>query len=151
MTEMFIQTLLNMLGTLEDEGKSNWKAHVPTLVHAYNCTRHESTGVAPHFLMFGRHPRLAFDAFLGIHPDTFNQRKEEEYVSGLTRRLQFAYKVASREAIRQGRRHKRQYDTKVREAVIQPGDRVLVRNVGLKGKQKLPDRLEKDAYIVIEQ
>ena len=81
------------------------------------------------FLMFGRHPRLAIDAFLGIHPD--NQRKEGEYVSGLKRRLQFAYKVASRGAIRQGRRHKRQYDTKLREAVIQHGDRVLVRNIGL--------------------
>ena len=39
----------------------------------------------------------------------------------------------------------------MREAVIQPGDRVLVRNVGLKGKQKLPDRWEKDVYIIIEQ
>ena len=48
------------------------------------------------FLMFGRHPRLAIDAFLGIHPDIFNQRKEGKYVSGLKRRLQFAYKVGSR-------------------------------------------------------
>ena len=39
----------------------------------------------------------------------------------------------------------------MREAVIQPGDRVLVRNVGLKCKQKLPDRWEKDVYIIIEQ
>ena len=59
----FNQTLLNMLGPLEDHQKSDWKSYVPALVHAYNSTRHESTGYSPHFLMFGRHPRLAVDAF----------------------------------------------------------------------------------------
>jgi hypothetical protein len=58
-----------MLGTLEDSQKSIWKAHVPPLVHANNWTRHESTGLTPHFLMFGRHPRLAIDAFIGIKPE----------------------------------------------------------------------------------
>lgn len=106
MAERLNQTLLNMLDTLEDEDKSNWKAYFPTLVHAYNCARHESTGVATHFLMFGRHPRLAIDAFLGISPDA--QLKEEgEYVAKLKQRLDFAYQVASRESARQGRRHKR--------------------------------------------
>ena len=68
MPERFNQTLLNMLGTLEDDQKSDWKSYVPSLVHAYNSTRHESTGYSPHYLMFGRHPRLAVDAFLGIKP-----------------------------------------------------------------------------------
>ena len=96
--------------------------------------------------LFGRHSRLAIDAVPGIHHDFFSQKKEGEYVSGLKWRLQFAYKVAGREAIRQGKRHKHLYDTNVRAAIIQPGGRDLVRNVGLKGKQTLADR-----YIVIEQ
>jgi hypothetical protein len=69
MPERFNQTLLNMLGTLEDLQKSNLKAHIPALVHAYNSNRHESAGLTPHFLMFGRHPRPAIDAFLGVQPD----------------------------------------------------------------------------------
>ena len=44
MPERFNKTLLNMLGTLEDDQKSDWKTYVPSLVHAYNSTRHESTG-----------------------------------------------------------------------------------------------------------
>ena len=36
--ERFNSTLINMLGTLPKEKKSEWKNHVGTLVHAYNCT-----------------------------------------------------------------------------------------------------------------
>ena len=152
MAERFNQTLLNMLGTLEADQKKNWKAHVPTLVHAYNSTRHETTGHTPHFLMFGRHPRLSIDAFLGIEPDSSSSRKDHsEYVSNLKKRLLFAYKVANREARRQSKRHKRRYDLRVRDAKIQPGDRVLIRNVGLQGKNKLADRWNKDVYIVLSQ
>ena len=51
MPERFNQTLLNMLGTLKEDQKSDWKTYVPPLVHAYNATRHESTGFSPHYLM----------------------------------------------------------------------------------------------------
>ena len=73
MPERFNQTLLNMLGTLEDHQKSDWKSYVPSLVHAYNSTRHEITGYSPHFLMFGRYPRLAVNAFLGIKRESASQ------------------------------------------------------------------------------
>lgn len=152
MPERFNETLLNMLGTLEDGRKRDWKSHVPALVHAYNSTRHDTTGFTPHFLMFGRHPRLAVDAFLGIEPDKdpSNQDKSS-YISGLKRRLNFAYKIASKEARRQGQRHKQRYDLRVREVKLVPGDRVLVRNLGVRGKQKLADQWEKDVYIVVDQ
>ena len=146
----FNQTLLNMLGTLEDDQKSDWKSYVPSLVHAYNSTRHESTGYSPHYLMFGRHPRLAVDAFLGIKPGPERSDKSK-YVTDLKKRLEYAYKTASKEARRQGRRHKTVYDLRVRESQLQPGDRVLVRNVGVRGKRKIADRWEKDVYLVVDQ
>ena len=66
MVERFNRTLLNMLGTLQDNQKADWKAHLSTLTHAYNAATHDSTDFSPFYLMFGRHPRLAVDAFLGI-------------------------------------------------------------------------------------
>ena len=94
--ERFNQTLLNMLGTLEDDQKSDWKSNVPSLVHAYNFTRHESTGYSPHYLMFGRHPRLAVDAFLGIKPG-LERSDKSKYVTDRKKRLEVAYKAASKE------------------------------------------------------
>ena len=67
MIERFNQTLLKMLGTLEDHQKQDWKSYVAPLVHAYNATSHDSTGFSPFFLMFGKHPRLAIDAYLGLN------------------------------------------------------------------------------------
>ena len=67
MTERFNRSLLDMLGTLEPQQKPSWKPHVAPLVHAYNCTRHESTNQSPYYLMFGREPRLPIDLAFGIN------------------------------------------------------------------------------------
>ena len=148
--ERFNQTLLKMLGTLEDYQKSDWKAYIPTLVHAYNATFHDSTGYSPYFLMFGRHPRLAVDAFLGLSPDALSAPSQTEYVKKLRERLHFAYKQAQEAAKRSAAQHKKQYDIRVRNSgALHTGDHVLVRNVGLRGRQKLADRWEKIPYIII--
>ena len=49
--EWFNGTLLNMLKTLTPEQKKDWKSHVPTLVHVYNCTRNAATGFSPYYLL----------------------------------------------------------------------------------------------------
>ncbi|MCG8113144.1 MAG: DDE-type integrase/transposase/recombinase, partial [Candidatus Thiodiazotropha taylori] len=151
MVERFNQTLLKMLGTLEEDQKADWKSYVAPLVHAYNATKHDSTGYSPYFLMFGRHPRLAVDAYLGLSSEDPKISDKEHYATKLRKRLQFAYKTASREAEKSAARHKHLYDSKVRESTLDVGDRVLIRNVGLKGKQKLADKWAKDPYIVVNQ
>ena len=50
MAERFNRILLNMLETLEDYMKADWKYQLPALVHVYMSTCHESTGYAPHTL-----------------------------------------------------------------------------------------------------
>ena len=49
MTERFNQTLLNMLGALEDDQKQDWKSFVATLVHAYNATKYDKHRIFPIF------------------------------------------------------------------------------------------------------
>ena len=69
MTERFNRTLLQMLGTLSEDQKKDWKSFIKPLVHAYNGMKHESTGYSPFYLMFGRHPRLALDIVMGLPED----------------------------------------------------------------------------------
>ena len=148
--ERFNQTLLQMLGTLEPTQKSDWKSYVLPLVHAYNATRHDTTGFSPFYLMFGRHPRLALDAFLGLEPSAESGRTQAEYSTKFQSRLSFAYQKASEEAARQTERYKTYYDQRVRESKLEVGDRVLIRALGLKGKVKIADDWEEMPYIVTE-
>ena len=128
-----------MLGTLEENQKSDRKAHAPTLVHAYNATIHDSTGYSRYFLMFGRHPSLAIDAFLGLSPDTLSAKKQTEYARKLQESLHLAYRTAEKAAKLNADKQKAYYDLKARHSCLKPGDKVLVKNVGLRGKRKIAD------------
>ena len=89
--ERFNQALLEMLGSLQVNPKSYWKAHVPILVHAYDATFHNSTGFSLYFLNFRRHPWLANDAFLGLNLDSLYSTFQTEYIRRLRVCFKFAY------------------------------------------------------------
>jgi transposase InsO family protein len=105
MTERFNRTLLSMLGSLETDKKPQWHKYVAPLVHAYNCTKHESTGYSPYFLLFGREPKLPIDVMFGLQRNG-NYRSTTAYVTDLKKRLQAAYKLASQAAERAQERQK---------------------------------------------
>lgn len=147
--EKFNHTLLDMLGTLDQQEKDNWKAHVAPLVLAYNCTRNGTTGVAPFYLMFGRHPRLPVDLAMGLEQPI--RKYDNEYITSLQTRLKEAYKLASTKALASQRKQKNYYDLKTRGATLSVGDRVLVKVVAFEGKHKIADRWERGAYVVMRQ
>ena len=101
--------------------------------------------------MFWRDPRLAVDAFLGLNSDSLSSTTQTEHVRKLRDRLSFAYKKAQEASKKASAKHKLDYDLRARSSVLRPGDRVLVRNAGVRGKCKLADRWEKDPYLVIDQ
>ena len=148
MVERFNCTLLKMLGTLTSTQKSDWKSHVSTLCHAYNAAVHDSTGFVPLYLMFGRHPRLAIDALLGLKISGPQCKTTQDYAGRLKERLAYAYYAVVKEVRKNARRHKESYDRKICFAKLEPRDLVLVRNVGIRGKQKLADIWEHSPYIV---
>ena len=148
--ERFNLTLLRILGTLDEDKKSDWKTYVAPLVQAYNATKNESTGFSPHYLMFGWHPRLSVDAFLGIEPGNTGKSDHQTYARKLRERLQYAYRVASEKSEKSGSKNKEMYDRKVKESKLEIGDRILVRKVGLVGRQKLADKWEQEPYLVTQ-
>lgn len=149
--ERFNRTLLNMLGTLDPGQKSRWSQHVNHLVHAYNCTRNDATGYSPYFLMFGREPRLPVDLCFGVSPNKEAEVSHLKYVLKLREELQEAYKLAANASGKQEEGNKRRYDRLVRAQALAEGDRVLLRNFGLTGKNKLADRWRSDPYVVVSQ
>ena len=150
MCERFNRTLLDMLGTLQPQQKQDWKTYVGPLVHAYNATRHESTGYSPHYLMFGREPRLPIDLAFGIETNRDDQTLTS-YAGAMKKRLEQSYKIATQASKTAQGHQKSGYDLKVRGAVIQPGERVLVKILAHEGKHKLSDRWEDEPYIVLSQ
>ena len=81
-----------MLGNLEKHQKEYRISYVALLVHAYNATRHNSTGFSPFFLMFVRHPKLAIDAYSCLISSQESECScKELYASKLkTKHLDFA-------------------------------------------------------------
>jgi transposase InsO family protein len=145
-TERFNATLLSMLRSLQVEQKANWKDYVFAMCHAYNSTRHETTGHTPFYLMFGRKPRLAIDAFLGLPAE-----EPVEIIQDIHQALLDAYEVATKVTRESSRRYKKYYDRKVKGRDLEIGDLVLVRNVALVGKSKLVDKWNSDIFTVVSQ
>ncbi|CAL9706791.1 unnamed protein product [Knipowitschia caucasica] len=150
-TERFNRTLLSMLGTLESKQKSHWKDYVMPLVHAYNCTRSDVTGFTPYELMFGRKPRLAVDLAFGLPLNKDQKVTHLQYVESLKKRIEESYKLASQNAQKVADKNKARFDRKITVSELEPGDRVLVRNVRLRGKNKLADKWEKEIYVVVKR
>ena len=150
--ERFNSTLCNMLGTLSDEEKSDWKSHLGCMTHAYNCTKHASTTYSPYYLMFGRHPRLPIDVAFGLHkPNCSDNCSKSRYIQKLRRRLNYAHKKASKYSSEQAQKYKTSYDKSVKGPQLQVNDLVLVKIVAHKARHKIQDKWESEEYIVIEQ
>ena len=71
--ELFNRILLDMLGTLEEDQKNDWKKYLNSLVYFYNSTPHETTRYLPYQLMFGRHPKLPIDSTFEMATEEINK------------------------------------------------------------------------------
>ena len=112
--ERFNSTLINMLGTLPKEKKSEWKNHIGTLVHAYNYTHNSATGFSPYYLMFGRQPHLLIDVTLGLAPRTTMEPSTTKFVQKLREWNRWAHEKAEAFQAKEAKRHKHSYDKKVK-------------------------------------
>ena len=122
------------------------------MTHAYNCTKHASTTYSPYLLMFGRHPRLPVDVEFGLpkHNCGDNSSKSR-YVQKLRRRLNDAFKKASKYSDQKAQKYKSSYNKNIKGPQLQEKDVVLVKLVAHKVRHKLQDKWEPEEYVVIEQ
>ena len=150
-SERFNRTLLNLLGTLPVEKKNAWKDHISTVVHAYNCTRHDTTGNSPHFLMLGREPILPIDVEYGLKRDDMDAESYSDYVTKLRERLAYAFDAARKHSKAAQQHQAKNFNKKIRGGQLQVGDTVLVRNKAVHFCDKLADKWEAEEHIICEK
>ncbi|CAC5391265.1 unnamed protein product [Mytilus coruscus] len=86
---------------------------------------------------------------LGVDRDVTQGKCQESYASQLEKRLQYAYKTAAKVAEKTSRRQKTRYDLKLKNSVLKKGDRVLLKNIHMKGRQCW--QTVGEPYIVVSQ
>lgn len=149
--ERFNRTLLQMLKTLSESQKTNWKDSLNKLIYAYNCTRSEVTGFSPFYLLYGRSPRLPIDMLFSLTSEQ-GDGNHHDYMVKWKQGMEEAYEITRENAHKAAVRSKRHYDSKVKSSVLQPGDRVLIRNMTPRGGPgKLRNHWEDVVHTVVRQ
>ena len=149
--ERMNQTIIHMIGKLEEDRKACWSERLPELLLAYNATHSAVTGYSPYYLLFGRRPRIPVDYLFPTLRDSPHQTKMEVSVAAMQKRLKEAFTVARHLTSEEVARQCRYYDRKAGAVALQPGDVVMVRTDGFVGKQKVKDRWEDGGFIVESQ
>lgn len=148
--ERFNQTLLGLLNTLDQEGQARWAERLPYLLQAYNNTPHSSTGLSPHFVLFGRHARLPIDVALGVAPPQ-ERVPLDRWVQQHQEQLTAAYDQVLRHSGRRQGWDRRRYDARARALPLVPGERVLCRNFRRRARGKLAPFWVPEPYVVVSR
>ena len=149
--ECMNQTIIRMIGKLEEDRKACWSEHLPELLMAYNATCSAVTGYSPYYLLFSRRPRIPVDYLFPTLRDSPHQTKMEVSVVAMQKRLKEAFTVARCLTSEEVARQCHYYDRKAGAVALQPGDVVMVHTDGFVGKQKVKDRWEDEGFIVESQ
>lgn len=145
--ERLNRTFLAMLGTLDPSKKQKWSQYISHLVHAYNCKTSDATllpNVRPGSSFSGWHLFWYLNRWWKWDPVSEIHQWNEK-------RLKKAYELASDVASKSHLKNKTQYDQRVWNQALEKGDRVLIRNVGFRGKHKLQDRWRAVPFVIIEK
>ena len=133
------QTIIHMIGKLEEDKKACWSEHLPELLLAYNATCSAVTRYSPYYLLFGRRSSIPVDYLFPTLCDSPHQTKMEVSVVAMQKRLKEAFAVARRLASEEAAKQCRYYDCKAGAVALKPGDIVMVRTNGFVGKWKVKD------------
>lgn len=136
MIERANRTIENMLSAFVDKNQKNWDELIPFLMLAYRSSVHESTGVSPNKMVFGRQVALPIDLVLGrTNPEKGNT---SEYIQNLSDKINVIHNFARENIKLNSQSMIREYNAKIQHNPYKIGDAVWVyypnQNLGLERK-----------------
>ena len=151
--ERFNRTVCNMLKTLSENAKKDWKSHLPKIAFAYNSTINKTTKFSPFLLMFGREGRLPIDfMFEGAERERLREKSHEQFVKDWGQSMEEACRVAKDNMEKAAEWNKQGYDRKAKAVDVEVGDKVLMQNCRKKGGTgKLKSYWEHSIFEVVEK
>ena len=146
--ERFNHTMCNMLSALAEHDRKSWDDKLAYACQAYNSTRHDTTGMEPNLLMFGRQPDLPWDVMVPSRPDC-EPLLQHEYIRKVKRDMRRIHQLAREKAGRAATVIKRYNDRKSHLNLYQVGDLVMLRSYKIvPGLNKLTDNYEGPVFII---
>ena len=131
LVERYNRTLLNALSAYVSDHQRDWDLYVALVCFAYRCAVHESTGVAPCEVMFGRQLRGPVDLVMP-RPEAERLQSGIPYVDRLRDRLVVIHERVRSQLKLTGLEQKRRYDRDAEKVGFAPGDTVWLYNPKVK-------------------
>ena len=130
LVERLHQTIMRVIGNLDEDKKADWAGHLAEIVHAYNATHSTMTRYSSPYLMFGQRPRFPVDFYFPTFRSTEAPMREasakcvDEYVATVHGWLRTALQEAQTQSTAEAQWQKWYYDRKIGTdcaTVLKPG------------------------------
>eukprot|EP00731_Ephydatia_muelleri_P025614 Em0017g697a len=154
LVERFNRTLLNLLSIAVVDAERDWDVQLPLLMFAYRTSMHETNGVTPFEMMFGREVVLPEHLMFNLPVSTEQVLQEGvEYVDYLKKRFQLVHQYVRQNAQKGMQRQKTGYDQKENtRCVFRKGDHVWLYTPAVpKGKSPKFHRPWQGPYQVLKK
>ena len=124
MIERLNRSINDMLSTYIKSHQRDWDQYLDFVVMAFNSTPHESTGISPHRLVFGREMNFPLDILTEPVDDEDEAKHISEYVQDLEDRLRKSHNIAREHLKASSERQRRLYNANVKNINYEIGDMV---------------------------
>ena len=125
MVERFNRTLAAMLSAYVSENHRDWDEQLPYVTMAYRSTEHETTGMSPNMLMFGREVSTPLDLVYEL-PNLSKPIPSNQWVWELRDRIERAHALVRQYTQQAMHRQKRNRDSRTSFETFKTGDQEFV-------------------------
>jgi hypothetical protein len=122
MVEHYNKTIEEHLGKVVASHQRNWDERLHLFLLAYRASTHDTMGLTPASLVFGRELRLPCDLLCGVPPN--KERPTTDYATGLVDHLHDIHQYARQHLKLASKRIKTWYEKLANSTGYQKGNRV---------------------------